>query len=178
MLSNGGQPLHNGAPAGILVKGDGNRVWDSTIFNVSSGQGELVAITEFGQNRHSEFFNVAARRIDTRHGLPLSNASHGAPCGPANNNLLAVLATIVCHLRHLLRFPAKIHLLMLTYWSRMYMQHACKLQSRQPVAFQPLWVVRSQKLLVFRQAFGSIRLVHFPRCVKHSGRLVCSSVGQ
>ena len=81
VVFNCGQPLHNGAPAGILVKGDDNRVWDSTIFNVSSGQGELVAITEFGQNRHSEFFNVAARRIDTRHGLPLSNASSCAFAG-------------------------------------------------------------------------------------------------
>jgi hypothetical protein len=75
VVYNCGQPLHNGAPAGILVKGDMNRVWASTIFNVSSGQGDLVAITEFGQNKHSQFFNIAARRIDTRHGPLLSNAS-------------------------------------------------------------------------------------------------------
>ena len=76
VVFNCGTPLHNGAPAGILVKGDDNSVWDATIFNVSSaGQGDLVAITEFGQNKHSRFFNIAARRVDTRHGLPLSNAS-------------------------------------------------------------------------------------------------------
>ena len=72
VVFNCGQPLRNGAPAGILVKGDRNRVWACTIFNASAGgQGDLVAITEFGQNKNSQFFNVAARRIGTR-GVPLS----------------------------------------------------------------------------------------------------------
>jgi hypothetical protein len=73
VVFNCGQPLHNGAPAGILVKGDRNKVWACTIFNTSAvGQGDLVAITDFGQNKHSQFFNVAARRIGTRRGPTLS----------------------------------------------------------------------------------------------------------
>ena len=76
VVFNCGMPLHNGAPAGILIKGDGNTIWANTIFNVSAGQGDLVAITEFGQNKHSSFFNVAARRIGTRGGpAPATNAS-------------------------------------------------------------------------------------------------------
>jgi hypothetical protein len=73
VVFNCGQPLQNGAPAGILVKGDRHKVWACTIFNASvAGQGDLVAITEFGQNKDSEFFNIAAHRIGTRGGAPLS----------------------------------------------------------------------------------------------------------
>lgn len=63
-----------GAPAGWLSKGDFNRLYATTIFNVlETGQGALVATTRpvsgragtlaNGSNGHSEFFNVVAHTI-------------------------------------------------------------------------------------------------------------------
>ena len=78
------------APAGWLSKGDYNRLYASTIFNVrSAGQGDLVAFTgpvhasrapwlANGSNRHSEWFNVAA------HSVTGGSKAH-APMGPTRN---------------------------------------------------------------------------------------------
>jgi hypothetical protein len=73
-LSPTGCDRNAGAPAGWLSKGDFNRLYASTIFNVrSGGQGDLVAATEKlagrsgalvnGSNRHSEWFNVVAHTV-------------------------------------------------------------------------------------------------------------------
>ena len=62
------------APAGWLSKGDYNRLYAATIFNVlESGQGALVATTRKvagrsgalagGSNSHSEFFNTVAHTV-------------------------------------------------------------------------------------------------------------------
>jgi uncharacterized lipoprotein NlpE involved in copper resistance len=92
VVFNCGQPLRNGAPAGILVKGDRNKVWACTIFNASTGgQGDLVGITEFGQNKHSLFLNVAAERIATRGGLPLSCNSTNFTGGLVTGNISTYL---------------------------------------------------------------------------------------
>ena len=67
VVFNCGEPLHNGAPAGILLKGWGHRVWAATVFN-TSGQGDIAVDTRFGQNKNSEFFNIGLRRFGSRGG--------------------------------------------------------------------------------------------------------------
>eukprot|EP00040_Diaphanoeca_grandis_P043503 m.268260 g.268260 ORF g.268260 m.268260 type:complete len:753 (-) comp77793_c0_seq1:190-2448(-) len=73
VIFNCGEPLHNGNPSGLLLKGWGHHVWANTIFNTSSnGQGDLTPITEFTQNSNSQFFNLAATTINTRGGPPIT----------------------------------------------------------------------------------------------------------
>lgn len=71
VVFNCGKPLHNGAPSGVMLKGFGHRVYANTIFNTSAGQGDLCAVTAFGENKNSEFWNTAARRIRTKNGPAL-----------------------------------------------------------------------------------------------------------
>jgi hypothetical protein len=78
VIFNCGFPLHNGAPAGLLLKGWGHHVFANTIFNESNGQGELVPWTKFGENSNSVFYNTAARRIDTKGGPPLVSGPNGS----------------------------------------------------------------------------------------------------
>eukprot|EP01065_Artemidia_motanka_P019574 TRINITY_DN232_c0_g4_i1.p2 TRINITY_DN232_c0_g4~~TRINITY_DN232_c0_g4_i1.p2 ORF type:complete len:743 (+),score=163.18 TRINITY_DN232_c0_g4_i1:75-2303(+) len=58
VVFNCGEPLHNGAPAGILLKGQHNQVYQSTIFNQSEGQGGLVPRCK-GENKDFEYWNNA-----------------------------------------------------------------------------------------------------------------------
>eukprot|EP00755_Sulcionema_specki_P007295 Sspe_Gene.37859::Locus_18261_Transcript_1_3_Confidence_0.400_Length_2705::g.37859::m.37859 len=96
VIFNCGEPLKDpicgGAAAGLVIKGDYNVAFASTIFNISApSQGGFVPQTRPGppppacgrpttppcvpQNAHSIFVNIASHIVDTKGGPPLSNST-------------------------------------------------------------------------------------------------------